>query len=127
MFAHTKVFSSFSVNDLEKAKEFYSQTLGLEVADNPMGLLDLNIDGNNIMIYPKDNHEPATFTILNFLVPNIEETVESLKGKGIVFEQYDMEDLKTDENGIARRSGCPTAAWFKDPANNIIGVMEENG
>ena len=124
MFKHAKAFSSFSVNDLEKAKEFYSQTLGLEVSENPMGLLDLHIDGNKILIYPKDNHEPATFTILNFLVADIEKSVDELSNMGIIFEQYNMEDLKTDDRGISRRSGCPTAAWFKDPAENIISIME---
>ena len=124
MFKHAKSFSSFSVNDLEKAKEFYSQTLGLEVSENPMGALDLHLDGNKIFIYPKDNHEPATFTVLNFLVADIEKAVNELSGAGIVFEQYENEDFKTDERGISRRSGCPTAAWFKDPADNILSVIE---
>jgi len=122
MFKHAKAFSSFSVNDLEKAKEFYSQTLGLEVSENPMGALDLHLDGNKIFIYPKDNHEPATFTILNFLVADIEKAVNELTGLGIEFEQY--EDFKTDEKGISRNSGSPTIAWFKDPADNIIAVIE---
>lgn len=122
MFKHAKAFSSFSVNDLEKAKEFYSQTLGLTVSENPMGVLDLHLDGNKILIYPKDNHVPATFTILNFLVADIEKAVNELIGMGIVFEQY--EDFETDERGISRNSGSPTIAWFKDPANNIIAVIE---
>ncbi len=124
MFKHAKAFSSFSVNDLEKAKEFYGQKLGLEVSENSMGLLDLQLDGNKILIYPKDNHQPASFTILNFLVADIEKSVDELKSLGIVFEQYTNEDFSTDEKGISRRSGCPTAAWFKDPAENIISIME---
>jgi catechol-2,3-dioxygenase len=124
MFKHAKAFSSFSVNDLEKAKQFYSQKLGLEVSENSMGLLDLQIDGNKILIYPKDNHEPASFTILNFLVTDIEKSVDELKNIGIVFEQYTNEEFRTDEKGISRRTGCPTAAWFKDPAENIISIME---
>jgi len=124
MFKHAKAFSSFSVNDLEKAKEFYSQKLGLVVSDNPMGLLDLEVDGSKILIYPKDNHEPASFTILNFMVTDIEKAVDELKKDGIVFEQYTNEEFKTNEKGISRREGCPTAAWFKDPAQNILSIME---
>ena len=89
MFKNTKAFSSFSVNDLQKAKEFYSKTLGVKVKDNPMGLIELQIAGsNNIMIYPKPNHEPATFTVLNFPVDDIDKAVDELTAKGIVFEQY---------------------------------------
>ena len=124
MFKHAKAFSSFSVNDLEKAKEFYSQTLGLTVSENEMGLLNLEIDGGEVLLYPKDNHEPASFTILNFLVTDIEKAVDELKNNGIVFEQYTNEEFRTDEKGISRRSGCPTAAWFKDPAENIISILE---
>ena len=113
MFKNTKAFSGFSVNDLQKAKQFYGETLGLEVSEN-MGL-ELHIaGGNNIFVYPKPNHTPATFTILNFLVDNIEKAVEELRKKGVIFESYDG-PIKTDENGIHRGEG-PTIAWFKDPA-----------
>ena len=124
MFKHTKAFSSFSVNDLEKAKEFYSKTLGLDVTDNPMGLIELKIAGNNIMVYPKPNHEPATFTVLNFPVDDVEKAVDELTAKGVAFEQYEGE-IKTDEKGISRDNGGPTIAWFKDPAGNILSVLQE--
>ena len=123
MFKETKAFSSFSVNDINQAKEFYSQTLGLEVSEmNDM--LNLHIaGGSNILIYPKPNHTPATFTILNFPVANVEEAVEELTKRGVRFEIYDEENLKTDEKGIFGGEG-PKIAWFKDPAGNILSVLE---
>ena len=125
MFGHTKAFSSFSVDDLGKAKNFYSEILGLKVTENDMGMLELHITGSNpIIIYPKQNHTPATFTILNFPVDSIEEAVANLKEKGVVFESYDLEDFKTDEKGIFRGGG-PLIAWFKDPAGNILSALEE--
>ncbi len=114
-----------SVNDIQKAKEFYGQTLGLEVSDAMMGLLELHLKGDNkVLIYPKPNHTPADFTILNFPVENIEETVKWMKEKGVAFESYD-EPMKTDEDNIFRGGG-PVIAWFKDPAGNILSVIEEN-
>lgn len=125
MLATSKAFSSFSVNDLQTAKKFYSEVLGLKVVDNPMGLIELHLtDRQHIMIYPKPNHEPATFTVLNFRVNNIEKTVDELIQKGITFEQYEGA-IKTNEKGIARDSGGPAIAWFKDPAGNILSVIEE--
>jgi catechol 2,3-dioxygenase-like lactoylglutathione lyase family enzyme len=127
MFKHSKVFSSFSVNDLKEAKDFYSQKLGLEVVDNPMGLIELHIEGiNNIMIYPKPDHQPASFTVLNFPVDNIDQAVDELTRNGVKFEQYD--GLHTDEKGISRGGGDkgPNIAWFKDPAGNILSVLEAN-
>ncbi|HUZ61988.1 MAG TPA: VOC family protein [Hanamia sp.] len=126
MLKHSKAFSGFSVNDIQKAKEFYSGMLGLEVKDTPMGLLELNPEGgNHIIIYPKPNHVPATFTILNFPVKNIDESVNELIKKGITFEQYDG-PIKTDEKGICRSGGKgPNIAWFKDPARNILSLIEE--
>ena len=124
MFKHTKAFSSFSVNDIEKAKAFYSKTLGLDVTDNPMGLIELRIAGNAIMVYPKPNHEPATFTILNFPVDDVEKAVDELKAKGVVFEQYEGE-IKTNEKGISVSPAGPKIAWFKDPAGNILSVLQE--
>ena len=124
MLKHSKAFSGFSVNDLQKAKFFYSQVLELDVADNPMGLIELQIEGSNrILVYPKPNHEPATFTILNFPVDNIDNTVDELISKGVKFEQYD-DPIKTDEKGICRNPQGPKIAWFKDPAGNILSVIE---
>ena len=123
---HSKAFSGFSVNDIQKAKVFYSGILGLEVKDNPMGLIELHPEGGNrIIIYPKPNHVPATFTILNFPVKDIDESVDELIKKGITFEQYDG-PIKTDEKGICRGAGKgPNIAWFKDPAGNILSLIEE--
>jgi catechol 2,3-dioxygenase-like lactoylglutathione lyase family enzyme len=122
MFKDTKAFSGFSVDDLSKAKEFYNQTLGLEVSE-ANGLLNLHIAGGAIiLVYPKPNHIPATFTILNFPVPDIEAVVDRLAGRGVQFEHYEGE-IKTDEKGIARGGG-PLIAWFKDPAGNILSVIE---
>ncbi|MEP6701017.1 MAG: VOC family protein, partial [Bacteroidota bacterium] len=118
-----KAFSGFSADDLKKAKDFYAGILGVEVVENKMGLLELHIEGgNNIIIYPKPNHVPATFTVLNFPVKNIEETVAELKKLGVVFESYNEKDFATDENNISR--GGPKVAWFKDPAGNILSVIE---
>lgn len=125
MFKHTKAFSGFSVDDLQKAKVFYSEVIGLEVVDNPMGLLELRIEGgNNIIIYPKPYHTPATFTILNFPVDNIDEAADALIKKGVSFEQYGGE-IKTDEKGVCRSNYGPDIAWFKDPAGNILSVLKE--
>jgi catechol 2,3-dioxygenase-like lactoylglutathione lyase family enzyme len=124
MFKDTKAFSGFSVNDLEKAKEFYGQTLGMEVSEEN-GLLFLHIaGGTNILAYPKENHTPATFTILNFPVSNIEQAVDELSSRGVRFEHYNQGDLVTDEKGIARGGG-PNIAWFTDPAGNILSVIEQ--
>ena len=126
MFKDAQAFSSYSVNDINKAKDFYSQTLGLEVSDVPEmnGLLRLRIkNSNDVMIYSKPNHSPASFTVLNFPVDNVESTVEELIKKGVKFEIYKEPSLKTDEKGIARGAG-PTIAWFKDPAGNILSVLE---
>ena len=117
-----KAFSSFSVDDLQKAKNFYAQTLGLKVKESQMGL-ELHPGDTDVFIYPKPNHKPATFTVLNFLVNDIEATVDELRGKGVRFEQYDGE-IKTDEKGI-HHNGGPTIAWFKDPAGNILSVLEK--
>ncbi len=124
MFKDTKAFSSFSVNDQRKAKEFYGQTLGLEISEIPEGL-ELHIaSGARIFIYPKPNHIPATFTILNFPVGNVEEAVNELTKLGVRFENYDEGDIKTDERGIFS-DGIHKMAWFKDPAGNILSVLEE--
>jgi catechol 2,3-dioxygenase-like lactoylglutathione lyase family enzyme len=124
MFKDTKAFSGFSVNDLQKAQKFYGQTLGLEVTEEH-GLLFLSIaGGGKIIIYPKPNHMPATYTILNFPVEDIERAVDELTRRGVQFERYDQKELRTDEKGI-HRGGGPLIAWFKDPAGNILSVLEE--
>src|SRR5574341_1276978 len=119
MFKDTKAFSGFSVDNLQNAEEFYSRTLGLEVT-KAHGLLFLHIAGGcRILIYPKSNHTPATYTILNFPVGDIEQAVDELTKRGVQFEHYDQKDLKTDEKGVYRGEG-PLIAWFKDPAGNIL-------
>jgi catechol 2,3-dioxygenase-like lactoylglutathione lyase family enzyme len=120
----TKAIQSFSVDDLGKARSFYHDTLGLDVAEKPEGLEITVGDGNRIFVYPKPNHQPATFTILNFLVDNVDTAVDKLKSTGVRFEQYDLPDIKTDERGIARDTGGPAIAWFKDPAGNILSVLQ---
>lgn len=120
----TKAFQSFSVDDIAKARSFYHDTLGLDVADKPEGLEITVGDDNKVFVYPKPNHEPATFTILNFLVDNVDTAVDQLKSTGVRFEQYDLPNIKTDERGIARDTGGPAMAWFKDPAGNILSVLQ---
>jgi len=124
MFKDTKAFSSFSVNDLQEAKEFYSQTLGLDVSETPEGLELHSAGSARIFIYPKPNHIPATFTVLNFPVDNVGEAVGELTKRGVRFEIYNESNLKTDDRGIFRGGGH-TVAWFKDPAGNILSVLEE--
>ena len=125
MFKETKAFSGYSVDDTAKAKEFYHGTLGLDVKDGMEGILELHIKGSTpVILYPKPNHEPATFTVLNFPVPDIEKAVQQLKSKRVAFESYNMKDFKTDSDNIFR-SGGPHIAWFKDPAGNILSVLQE--
>ena len=128
MFKDTKAFSGFSVNDMQKAKDFYNGTLGIEVEENSMGVMTLKIAGGmDVVVYPKPNHEPATFTILNFTVADIDKTVDELIAAGISFEQYDFGNMKTGEKGIMRGNGYgPDIAWFKDPAGNILSVLTKD-
>lgn len=125
MFRDTKAFSGFSVNDLAVAKKFYGEMLGLDV-EEASGALQLKIAGRNpIYVYPKPNHVPATYTILNFPVDDIDKAVDELTAKGIKFEHYDN---MTDEKGIARgrsQNMGPDIAWFTDPAGNILSVLNE--
>lgn len=119
----SKAFSSFSIDDTRKAKEFYGRTLGLEVSES-QGMLNLQLqNGAKVLMYQKANHEPATFTVLNFPVTDIEDAVSRLTKSGVRFEHYEG-DLKTDAKGIFRGAG-PLIAWFKDPAGNILSVLEE--
>ena len=124
MLKSSKAMGSFSVNDILKAKEFYGNTLGLDVSNGPEGTLVLNLGGGTrTILYPKPNHEPATFTVLNFAVDSVEKAVEELGELGVRFEVYNEQNLKTDSRGISRGNG-PTIAWFKDPAGNILSVLE---
>jgi len=124
MLKTAEAFSSFSVNDLNQAKRFYGQLLGLDVSDKTEGL-ELHLAGKStVFMYPKPNHVPATYTVLNFPVDNIERAVSDLGRRGIRFEHYDEGEIKTDEKGIAHTSH-PKIAWFKDPAGNILSVLEQ--
>jgi catechol 2,3-dioxygenase-like lactoylglutathione lyase family enzyme len=120
---NSKAFSGFSVNDNQKAREFYGDTLGLKVSEEN-GLLNLHLaSGTMVLVYPKPNHTPASFTILNFPVDNIERAVEELTRKGVRLERYEGK-LQTDAKGIFRGGG-PLIAWFKDPSGNICSVLEK--
>ena len=124
MLRDSKAFSGFSAEDIPKAKKFYAETLGLDVTESN-GLLTLRLAGeNNVLIYPKPNHIPATFTVLNFPVKDVDLAVDELTKRGVRFEKYDLPDLKTDKKGIMRGNG-PTIAWFKDPAGNILSLIKE--
>ena len=123
MFENSKAFSSFTVDNIEKAKEFYQSVLGLVVKDNPMGFIELHLEGGStVLIYTKPDHQPAAFTVLNFAVNNVDDSVYYLTEKGVRFEQYNHHEYKTDEKGISRSEGH-AVAWFKDPAGNILSVM----
>lgn len=126
MFEPIAAFSGFSVDDLAKAKEFYTQTLGLKLDDETMGLTFVLPGGGKIFIYPKEDHQPATFTILNFVVEDIDVAVDTLAARGMHFEQYGGM-MQTDEKGVARGKASgngPDIAWFKDPAGNILSVLQ---
>jgi catechol 2,3-dioxygenase-like lactoylglutathione lyase family enzyme len=121
MLKDSKAFSGFAVPDVEAAREFYGRTLGLDVRESN-GMLELHLaGGNTVLVYPKPDHEPATYTILNFPVDDVEKTVDELTGRGVRMEHYDGE-YKTDERGIMRGAG-PDIAWFRDPAGNILSVL----
>ena len=126
MFTDTKAYSEFSTNDIQKTKEFYSNVLGLRVTEE-YGMLRLHLaTGADVLVYPKDNHVPATYTILNFPVDDIEQAVDELTSKGVTFEHYEN---MTDERGIARgiaQNRGPDIAWFKDPAGNILSVLKDS-
>jgi catechol 2,3-dioxygenase-like lactoylglutathione lyase family enzyme len=125
MLKDSKAFSGFSVDDLEAARRFYGDTLGLEVTvfDESMGLLSLDLEGGaTVMVYAKPTHQPATFTVLNFPVTDVDKAVDDLAARGISFERYDGFDQ--DERGISRGPG-PLIAWFTDPAGNVLSVLEE--
>jgi catechol 2,3-dioxygenase-like lactoylglutathione lyase family enzyme len=126
MLADSPAFSGFSVNDLEAARRFYEETLGLRVSDVPEmgGLTRLHLgSGADVLVYAKSDHTPATFTVLNFPVPDVERAVEDLGSRGVRFEHYD--DPPTDEKGIMRAGG-PLIAWFTDPAGNVFSVIQQD-
>jgi predicted enzyme related to lactoylglutathione lyase len=125
MFKDTKAFSAFAVDDVARAKQFYGETLGLDVTDEGGGGLGLHLGGGggDVYVYPKEDHVPATFTILNFSVPDVEAAVDRLTAAGVSFERYD--GFEQDEKGIFRGEG-PTIAWFTDPAGNIIAVLDSS-
>lgn len=119
-----RAFSSYSVDDIPKARKFYGETLGLNVSTGPEGTLVVPLSGGTkALMYPKPNHQPATFTVLNFPVESVDEAVDELSRRGVRFEIYNQPNLKTDAHGISRGNG-PTIAWFKDPAGNILSVLE---
>lgn len=128
MFTYTHTFSSFSVNDVERAQKFYSEVLGVDVRQTAMGL-ELHVQqGEVIFVYQKEDHVPATYTVLNFVVSDIDAAVGALMQAGVAFEHYEGGMLQTDEKGIARsrQSGNgPDIAWFKDPAGNFLSVLQE--
>jgi catechol 2,3-dioxygenase-like lactoylglutathione lyase family enzyme len=123
MFKSGPPYSGFSVDDIPKAKQFYSQTMGLEVNEEN-GMLGLQLPGgNHILVYPKENHVPANFTVLNFPVDDIDRAVDDLTQAGVQFERY--EGMEADARGIVRDMG-PKIAWFKDPAGNILSVLQDD-
>lgn len=127
MLKESKAFSSFSVNDLKRAKEFYGQKLGLEISETDEGMGLKLAGGSQVFLYLKPNHTPASFTVLNFPVKNIDAAVNELGKLGVRFESYD-DPIKTDEKGIFRGATGgkgPNIAWFKDPAGNILSVVEQ--
>ncbi|HEX5996344.1 MAG TPA: VOC family protein [Jiangellales bacterium] len=124
MFENTAAFSGFSVDDIDAAKQFYAETLGIRVSELATGLLTLHIaGGRDIIVYAKPNHEPATYTILNFPVDDIDQAVDELSARGVEFLRYD--GFSQDDKGIARGDEGPPIAWFTDPAGNILAVLEE--
>lgn len=128
MFKDSQAFSGFSTNDLAKTKDFYEDILGLEIEElpEPMSLLRLHLaTGGLVIIYPKgEQHNAADFTVLNFPVSDIENAVNELTSRGVVFEHYEGTPMETDQKGIFRGKG-PLIAWFKDPAGNILSVIED--
>ena len=128
MFKDNEAFSGFSVDDIDAAKEFYGEKLGLDVTENEMGFLNLTLGtGARVLVYGKPDHQPATYTILNFMVTDIERAVDDLASAGIQMETYGVPEMKQDAKGISRAEQGPAIAWFKDPAGNTIGVIERQG
>lgn len=129
MFTADHAFSGFSVDDIDAARTFYKDTLGLDVRDNAMGFLELHLaSGGSILIYDKPNHEPASFTILNFPVADVDAAVDDLISRGVNTKLYPDDVFASDEKGIVRGNGRgPDIAWFADPAGNVLAVLEGDG
>lgn len=129
MFTYNHTFSSFSVDELPKAKQFYGETLGLDIEEEgDMGLSIRLKDSHRLFIYPKVDHQPATFTVLNFVVDDIDTAMESMKKRGVQFIHYQNKHLPQDEQGVLRglqENMGPDIAWFKDPAGNVLSVLQE--
>lgn len=124
MFSGERAFGGFSVDDIDAAREFYGEILGLDVEDDPMGFLSLRLStGAHILIYGKQGHQPASFTILNFPVDDVESAVDDLNARGVVTKIYADPDYGTDAKGISRGQG-PDIAWFRDPAGNVLSVLK---
>ncbi len=125
MFKDTKAFSGFAVDDVDNARAFYGDTLGIDARMGPMGILELHLAGHEVpaIIYPKPDHTPASFTILNFPVDDIDQAVDELAERGVHFEHYVGTEMETDEKGIFRGGG-PYIAWFKDPAGNVLSIIQ---
>jgi len=124
MLTDSPAFSGFSVDDISAARAFYGETLGVAVTEDN-GMLFLHLAGDTkVLVYPKPNHEPATFTVLNFPVADVEATVRALAERGVTFERYEGAEVETDELGVFRGGG-PLIAWFTDPAGNVLSVIEE--
>ncbi|MDF2441867.1 MAG: hypothetical protein JWR01_70 [Subtercola sp.] len=124
MFTTTGAFSGFSVDDIPAARRFYGETLGLTVSDNAMGFIELHLpSGGTVLAYPKPNHEPASYTMLNFPVENIDSAVDDLRSRGVDTNIYAGGGMPVDEKGIMRGNG-PDIAWFRDPAGNVIAVIQ---
>lgn len=123
-FKNTKAFSSFSVKDLDETKKFYGQTLALEVSETNEGLILKTGGDNDVFVYPKPDHAPATFTVLNFVVDDVDKSVDELTKVGIRFQIYDKGEPKTDDRGVFH--GKPKIAWFKDPAGNFLSILEND-
>jgi predicted enzyme related to lactoylglutathione lyase len=124
MFKHTPAFSGYSIDDIQKAEKFYREVLDLDVEETNQGL-NIKLNGTTVFLYQKSEHVPATFTVLNFAVEDIDSAVDEMSQKGIAFERY--EGMHQDEKGIARGKTAgmgPDIAWFKDPAGNILSVLE---
>lgn len=125
MFSPHAAFSSFSVDDLAAARTFYGETLGLEVRGNEMGFLEIVPgSGGRVLIYPKPDHAPAVFTILNFPVDDIDSAVDDLRARGVETKIYGDEEFASDDRGIVRDERGPAIAWFRDPAGNVLSVMQ---
>jgi catechol 2,3-dioxygenase-like lactoylglutathione lyase family enzyme len=125
MLADSEAFSGFSVRDPEAARTFYADTLGLRTEDGNAGMFTLKLaGGRDTLVYPSPNHQPASYTVLNFPVPDIEAAVAELTERGVSFETYAGTEMETDPSGIFRKGG-PLIAWFKDPSDNVLSVIEQ--